>query len=294
MQNCIHFALLSFVVSIYWVQRHPESYFFRLIQIALLVICQLSFSASIGFTAGLLTIYCLQIFFTKNSYLRQNLFSLAGLVAVLIGSLIFLVSKSHSTGFSLIGFLHHYLSLWTLALTQSNFSPQLVYLPLDLFLFLGTLCLMLRYLLIDRLQSLQKHYGLIALFVGVSLALAAISLGRHSYGASQGKSYRYSEIAFLIFPMIAFWIQDLVKKHRRMKWPVILLLIVLISDDFHYENYKADHLEHRYQGINCLREGFKENSGFNCPRIYHQPLDPFISQLEPLKLEFLETLKPNQ
>lgn len=298
-QSQVHFWLLFFLASAYFLFSHEQK------TSALLIGCAASalstYSLAAGVVSGSVTLFTFVLFkllraraSSDTAARRRELVQLL-LVAVLVGGPIALwfVGYQSAQRQTLAGLLDPAFWRYYLSILSFNFGVDGVSDAA------GVVCLLIvavplcAQVFRDGRSLSAAQWVLLSTTLGSLAVLASITAGRYDHGPLHAKSTRYAEFGMALVPLSALaW--GFVLRRRKLFKALALAALWLFCfatfwDDWRFDEY-AYYRATRNLGIKCVSEYYVKGGEALCPDIYPTPLASRLDGARDLNVSFYRKL----
>jgi hypothetical protein len=300
-QSTFHFSLLFFFSSVHLFYREHQ-YWSHLLLGSLMALLAM-YSASIGLVASLANLLLFSVFKlsrlkmaagagARNLEVRQWL---AVLAVVGAGFALWLAgynSLAHQSSYVLPHTRQFWLFFAGIAglgfgLDTTSFLP-------NLFCLLIVFTPIVVHVWRTGGRFPNASWAVYAAVAGVVAALAAITLGRASFGIPPSKGSRYSEIAMMLIPLSALTWSISLQHTARLRNAALIALWAFCfvtfqnnwSSFFNYEGLGDE----RRRGLRCIQWYYENGGGANCPTLYPFPLEDKLDNARSLNASFYQHL----
>ena len=300
-----HLSLVFFVLSLYLIFHHEQSFSHLLLGSFFLIVSAFSVGSGVIFTLALIPLFLVfkgnRIFSTRDrTFRRREIFQIFALLFLLVGAVAFWFQSYQKPT---------YLPPWIWPYQPEFWSFYLVLISWGFGFgsikpFWGILVLLI--VLVPLAGDFIRHKGRpphpffpVAFGVlGVLATLAATSVARADFGPAHAPAPRYFETAAMLIPLSALawsvYFRDNPVWRRRAL--VAVWVIALLASRKHWDNF-SDYRKlavAKTEGVACITQYYQKGGEALCPTIYHQDLTLFLEQAKTLQVSFFRKIPPPQ
>jgi hypothetical protein len=277
--SCIHFAVLFFLLAVYFLFREPLRPALAALGAACAVLCVNSFSAGPPLCAGLLLALVAW---------KRRLTPAAGVVALAIVAWAadFKTPAHHAPALSPLR-----PEVWTFLanVAGTGFGVDGFSSALGVLALAAPLVPLAGLLRARGSRGQPATWALAAGVAGVLASLLAIAMGRAPMGLEGSKAPRYAELSMLLVPFSALGWHLLLKdrpSERRLALGLLwLACFVGFLDDWDLRVYRIVGAQRR-EGVRCIEDYYRRGGPALCPTLFDEPLAERLDNARALGLSF--------